>query len=78
MPTRSLDQLAGERPRLGQVEGRTTAAVTGWLTTQSEAFRESITHVAIDPAAAYAAAATAVLPNAQVRGRSLPSGQARR
>ncbi|WP_244881181.1 ISL3 family transposase [Tsukamurella pseudospumae] len=58
--------ISGDQGLLGQVEGRTTAAVTSWLTTQSEAFRNSITHVAIDPAAAYAAAATAVLPNAQV------------
>ncbi|NKY21039.1 ISL3 family transposase [Tsukamurella spumae] len=58
--------ISGDQGLLGQVEGRTTVAVTGWLAGQSAAFRESITHVAIDPAAAYAAAATAVLPNAQV------------
>ncbi|WP_308297602.1 ISL3 family transposase [Tsukamurella paurometabola] len=58
--------ISGDQGLLGQVEGRTTAAVTSWLNEQSEQFRNSITHVAIDPAAAYAAAATAVLPNARI------------
>lgn len=57
---------AGDQGLLGQVEGRTTKAVTGWLNAQTAEFRESITHVVIDPAAAYAAAAAAALPTAQV------------
>lgn len=59
--------LGGDQGLLGQVEGRTSKAVTDWLTAQSEQFRDQITHVVIDPSAAYAAAVTdALLPNAQV------------
>lgn len=59
--------LAGDQGLLGQVEGRTSAAVTDWLTAQSTLFREQMTHVVIDPSAAYAAAVTdTVLPSAQV------------
>lgn len=59
--------LSGDQGLLGQVEGRTGAAVTRWLTTQTTKFRNEITHVVIDPSAAYAAAVTAeLLPNAQV------------
>ena len=57
--------LAGDQGLLGQVEGRTGAAVRQWLSEQSEALRASITHVVIDPSAAYAAAVTSeLLPNA--------------
>ena len=57
--------LAGDQGLLGQVEGRTGAAVRQWLSEQSEAFRAGITHVVIDPSAAYAAAVTSeLLPNA--------------
>jgi len=59
--------LAGGQGLLGQVEGRTGAAVRQWLGEQSEAFRAGITHVVIDPSAAYAAAVTTeVLPNAEL------------
>ena len=57
--------LAGDQGLLGQVEGRTGAAVRQWLEEQSEAFRAGVTHVVIDPSAAYASAVTsALLPNA--------------
>jgi len=57
--------LAGDQGLLGQVEGRTGAAVCQWLNGQSEAFRAGITHVVIDPSAAYASAVTSeLLPNA--------------
>ncbi|MCB9408873.1 ISL3 family transposase [Mycolicibacterium sp.] len=57
--------LCGDQGLLGQTEGRTGAAVRQWLSEQSEAFRAGITHVVIDPSAAYAAAVTReVLPNA--------------
>lgn len=57
--------LGGEQGLLGQTEGRTGAAVRQWLSEQSETFRAGITHVVIDPSAAYAAAVTTeVLPNA--------------
>lgn len=57
--------LAGDQGLLGQIEGRSAAAVRQWLGEQSEAFRAGITHVVIDPSAAYAAAVTSeLLPNA--------------
>ena len=57
--------LTGDQGLLGQIEGRTGAAVRQWLGEQSEAFRAGITHVVIDPSAAYAAAVTTeLLPNA--------------
>jgi transposase len=59
--------LTGDQGLLGQVEGRTSGAVRQWLGEQSEAFRAGITHVVIDPSAAYAAAVTSeLLPNAAV------------
>ncbi|MGC5249400.1 transposase, partial [Gordonia sp. DT219] len=59
--------LGGNQGLLGQVEGRSGAAVTDWLTAQPAQFRDTITHVAIVPSAAYAAAVTTeLLPNAQV------------
>ncbi|WP_345314502.1 ISL3 family transposase, partial [Gordonia alkaliphila] len=58
--------LAGDQGLLGQVTGRTSMAVAQWLAKQSPEFRSSITHVAIDPCAAYAAAAAQALPDAQL------------
>lgn len=59
--------LGGDQGLLGQTEGRTSAAVSAWLSAQSQQFREQVTHVVIDPSAAYAAAVTAeLLPNAAV------------
>ncbi len=59
--------LCGDQGLLGQTEGRTGAAVRQWLSEQSEEFRAGITHVVIDPSAAYAAAVTSeVLPNAEL------------
>ena len=58
--------LAGDQGLLGQREGRTGATVTAWLSERSAPFREGIQYVAIDPAAAYAAAVRTpgLLPNA--------------
>ncbi|BDB63522.1 ISL3 family transposase [Rhodococcus sp. RDE2] len=58
--------LSGRQGMLGQREGRTTAAVIGWLKERTPEFRESIEYVAIDPAAVYAAAVRTegLLPNA--------------
>lgn len=57
--------LGGDQGLLGQVEGRTGTAVRQGLGEQSEAFRAGVTHVVIDPSAAYAAAVTTeLLPNA--------------
>jgi hypothetical protein len=59
--------LHGEQRLLGQTEGRTSATVVGWLGLRSQAFRDAIRYVVIDPAAAYRAAITAdLLPNAQL------------
>jgi transposase len=55
---------AGTGGLLAQVEGRSAAAVTGWLADQPAAWRQSITHVAIDLSASYAAAVRAGLPHA--------------
>jgi transposase len=55
---------AGTGGLLAQVEGRSAAAVTGWLAAQPQAWREGITHVAIDLSASYAAAVRAGLPDA--------------
>ena len=59
--------LHGDQGLLGQAEGRTTATVTGWLALRSQAFRDAIRYVVIDPAASYRAAITTdLLPNAQL------------
>jgi transposase len=63
--------LADAQGLLGQVEGRTSAAVVTWLKARTPEFREGILFVAIDPAAVYAKAirtvledGTRLLPNA--------------
>lgn len=57
--------LGGDQGLLGQVEGRTGAAVRQWLGEQTQTFRDGVTHVVIDPSAAYASAVTTeVLSNA--------------
>jgi transposase len=58
--------LAGDQGLLGQCEGRTGAAVIGWLSQRSSQFREGIAYVAIDPAAGYAAAIRTALPNSTI------------
>ena len=55
---------AGTGGLLGQVEGRTAAAVVGWLQAQPQAWREAITHVTLDLSASYAAAVRQALPHA--------------
>jgi transposase len=56
--------LSGGQGLLAQVEGRTTAAVTGWLTARSPAWREQVTAVAIDMCTVFKAAIRQVLPHA--------------
>jgi transposase len=51
---------------LGVVDGRDSAAVGGWLKARSQAWRDRIEVVAIDPSAAFKRAITEALPNAQV------------
>ena len=60
--------LAGDQGLLGQSEGRSGATVVAWLSQRTPQFRQSVTYVAIDPAAAYASAIRTpeLLPNATV------------
>lgn len=51
---------------MGQVDGRTSAAVQAWLAQRSPAFREAVEVVVIDPHAGYAAAVRAALPDAMI------------
>ena len=56
--------LSGGQGLLAQVEGRTTAAVTGWLGARPPAWREQIRAVAIDMCTVFKAAIRQVLPHA--------------
>jgi transposase len=56
--------LSGDQGLLGQAEGRTAAAVIDWLAARGPEFCDAVQFVAIDPAAGYAAAIRAALPNA--------------
>jgi transposase len=58
--------ITGEQALLGQVDGRTSAAVQAWLAARSPEFRTAIEVVVIDPHAGYAAAVRAVLPDAAI------------
>ena len=58
--------ITGEQALLGQVDGRTSAAVQAWLAARTPAFRAGIEVVVIDPHAGYAAAVRAALPEARV------------
>jgi transposase len=59
--------LYGDQGLLGQAEGRRSATVTEWLCQRSQAFRDGVRYVVIDPAAAYRAAITTqTLPNARL------------
>ncbi len=49
---------------LGLAPGRSGASVRGWLSLQSEQFRNGIEVVAVDPSAPFAAALRDVLPSA--------------
>jgi transposase len=51
---------------LGIVDGRDSAAVGGWLNARSQAWRDRIEMVAIDPSAAFRKAITTQLPNAEI------------
>ncbi|WP_407566963.1 ISL3 family transposase [Polymorphospora sp. A560] len=56
--------LSGGQGLLAQVEGRTTAAVTGWLTARPPAWRERVQAVAIDMCTVFKSAIRQVLPHA--------------
>jgi transposase len=51
---------------LGIVDGRDSTAVAGWLAERSQAWRDRVEVVAIDPSAAFKKAITEQLPNAKV------------
>jgi transposase len=59
--------ITGDQALLGQVDGRTSAAVQAWLAARSPALRAAIEVVVIDPHAGYAAAVRAALPGAGSR-----------
>lgn len=56
----------GGQGLLGQVDGRGSAAVIGWLNRQSPEFRDAIEIVALDPSAPYAVAVREALPDAKI------------
>ena len=58
--------ITGEQSLLGQVDGRTSAAVQAWLAARTEEFRAGVEVVVIDPHAGYAAAVRAALPDALI------------
>jgi transposase len=56
--------IVGAQGLLGQVDGRTSAAVKAWLGARTQQFRDGIEVVVIDPHAGYAVAVRAALPEA--------------
>ena len=56
--------ITGAQGLLGQVDGRTSAAVQAWLSARTPEFRSGVEVVVIDPHAGYAAAVRAALPDA--------------
>ncbi|MGW5154425.1 transposase, partial [Nonomuraea wenchangensis] len=56
--------LSGDQGLLGQVEGRTIAAVTGWLAQRDPAWRERVGFVAIDMCTIFKSAIRSALPHA--------------
>lgn len=61
-----LVDISGDAGLLVQINGRSAKPVTDWLTDRDPAWRESITHVAIDMSMTYAKAARDALPQAQL------------
>lgn len=57
---------AGDGGLLGQVQGRTAGAVESWLNAQDAAWRDGVTHVAIDMCATFRAAIRRALPRAVI------------
>ena len=58
--------ITGSQALLGQVDGRSGAAVQAWLAARTPEFRAGIEVVVIDPHAGYAAAVRAALPHAVI------------
>jgi transposase len=62
----NFTDLSGTGRLLGQVAGRTGAAVTGWLEDRGPDWKNQVKFVAIDPCAVYRSAVTRVLPHAVI------------
>ncbi|MCK2216782.1 transposase [Actinomadura sp. ATCC 31491] len=58
--------VSGGQGLLGQVEGRVSATVAAWLSARPEAWRQAITHVAIDMCQTFRCAVRAALPHAVI------------
>jgi transposase len=58
--------IGGGQGLLGQVEGRTTASVAGWLSARGDAWRHSVRYVVIDMCATFRAAIRKALPDAVI------------
>ncbi|WP_219539950.1 ISL3 family transposase [Nonomuraea guangzhouensis] len=58
--------LSGDQGLLGQVEGRTIAAVTGWLNQRDPAWRQHVAFVAIDMCTIFKSAVRTALPQARL------------
>jgi transposase len=58
--------LSGSGRLLGQVAGRTGAAVTGWLDDRGQHWKDQVRFVAIDPCAVYRSAIARALPHAVI------------
>ena len=62
----NFTDLSGTGRLLGQVAGRTGAAVTGWLDDRGQDWKNQVAFVAIDPCAVYRSAVTRALPHAVI------------
>ncbi len=62
----SFTDLSGTGRLLGQVAGRTGAAVAGWLDARGQDWKNQVQFVAIDPCAVYRSAITRSLPDAVI------------
>jgi transposase len=62
----NFTDLAGDGRLLGQVAGRTGAAVTGWLDARGQDWKDQVRFVAMDPCAVYRSAVQRALPHAVI------------
>ena len=62
----NFTDLSGDGRLLGQVAGRTGAAVTGWLDDRGQDWKNQVAFVAIDPCAVYRSAVSRALPHAVI------------
>jgi transposase len=62
----NFTDLSGRGRLLGQVAGRSGAAVTGWLDARGQDWKNQVAYVAIDPCAVYRSAIVRALPGAVI------------